>query len=351
MKHFHYYTKQELLEQVKLRKYEAKLGERVLVVNDPNESASDLHLKFEGSASYVCFGIPESIGVMGNHGAKGAENTWFHFVRSFLNLQSTDLCYGENIILAGYFDFSSVSKIIEEHSFSSEERINACRHAVANIIDEEVEELIKAIVMAGKIPIVIGGGHNNAYPIIKGTAKSLNKKSLIPAPFINVINLDACAEYRILEGRHSGNPFRYAMEEGYLKKYAVIGLQESVNPQSMMDDLYSNINNLYFTYDQIFIDEKLNFLQAIAQSFGFVEDGKVAIELDLDVINEPMFGSRNASGITIREARQFVRFSGNYSSVTSFHLCEGNAFNLSADSNQVGNLDSLLVLDFIKSRV
>ena len=351
MKHFHYYTKQELLEQVKLRKYESKLGERVQVVYNKEHSASELHLKFEGPASYVCFGIPESIGVMGNHGGKGAENTWFHFVRSFLNLQSTDIHFGENIILAGYFDFSAVSKIIEEHSFSSEERINACRHAVANIIDDEVEELVKAIVLAGKIPIVIGGGHNNAYPIIKGTAKALHKKSLITAASINAINLDACAEYRILEGRHSGNPFRYAMEEGYLKRYAVIGLQESVNPQSMMDDLYSNINNLYFTYDQIFVEEKLNFLQAIAQSFSFVDDGKIALDLDLDVINESMVGGKLASGITIREARQFVRFSANYSNVTSFHLCEGNAFNLAADSSQIGNLVSLLVLDFIKNRI
>jgi formiminoglutamase len=350
MQHFHYYTKQELLEQVKLRKYEAKLGERVQVVNT-NEQSSDLHVKFDGPASYVCFGIPESIGIMGNYGVKGAENTWFHFVKSFLNLQSTDLCFGENIILAGYFDFSSVSKIIEEHSFSSEERIDACRHAVANIIDEEVEELVKAIVMAGKIPIVIGGGHNNAYPIIKGIAKTLYKKSLIPSAIINSINLDASAEYRILEGRHSGNPFRYAMEEGYLKRYAVVGLQESINPQSMMDDLYSNVNNLFFTYDQIFIEEKLNFLQAIAQSFAFVEDGKIALELDLDVINESIIGGKHASGISILEARQFVRFSANYSNVSSFHLCEGNVFNLSADSSQMGTLVSLLVLDFIKSRV
>jgi len=140
------------------------------------------------------------------------------------------------------------------------------------------------------------------------------------------------------------------MEEGYLKRYAVVGLQESINPQSIMDDLYSNVNNLFFTYDQIFVEEKLNFLQAIAQSFAFVDDGKIALELDLDVINESIIGGKHASGITIREARQFVRFSGNYSNVSSFHLCEGNVFNLSADSGQVGILVSLLVLDFIKSR-
>ena len=350
MTHFHYYTKQELLEQVKLRKYESKLGERVQVANISTETVQELHVRFEGPTKYVCFGIPESIGIMGNHGSKGAENTWFHFVRSFLNLQSTDLCFGDNIILAGYFDFTAVSKIIDEHSFSSEERINACRHAVANIIDEEVEELVKAIVMAGKIPIVIGGGHNNAYPIIKGTSKSLQKMDVIPSASINAINLDAHAEYRILEGRHSGNPFRYAMEEGYLNKYTVVGLQERINPQSMMDDLYSNVKNLYFTYEQIFVEEKLNFLQAIAQSFSFVEEGPIALELDLDVISESSSGGKNTSGVSIREARQFIRFSGNYPNIASFHLCEGNAFNLTADSSQIGNLVSIMVLDFIKSR-
>nr|WP_233167177.1 arginase family protein [Pedobacter sp. ASV2] len=30
--------------------------------------------------------------------------------------------------------------------------------------------IIEKIVAAGKVPIVIGGGHNNAYPIIKGSS-------------------------------------------------------------------------------------------------------------------------------------------------------------------------------------
>jgi len=351
MSHFHFYTKKELLEQVKHRKYESKLGERVIVTNQLVDHADELDKRFDGPAQYVCIGIPESIGVMGNHGTKGAENTWFHFVKSLLNLQSTDHCIGDKIMLAGYFDFSSVAKIIDEHSFNAEERINACRHAVANIIDEEVEEMVKAIIQAGKIPVVIGGGHNNAYPIIKGASKALYKKGLIPNPSINAINLDACAEYRISEGRHSGNPFRYAMEEGFLSKYAVVGLQESLNPQSMMDDLYSNVNNLYFTFEQIFVEEKLNFLQAVSQSFSFVEDRSIALDLDLDVINELSLGGVNTSGLTVREARQFVRYAANYPSVSSFHLSGGNIFNLSADSAQVGNLIAELVLDFIKNRI
>ena len=47
------------------------------------------------------------------------------------------------------------------------------------LIDEEVESLTKAIVASGKIPIAIGRGHNNSYPLIKGTAKGLHQAQRI----------------------------------------------------------------------------------------------------------------------------------------------------------------------------
>jgi len=270
--HFHYYTKQELLSLTRLRKYETKLGEKVKVLANGIESLSD-----HTDATYVCIGIPESIGILGDHGTRGAESTWYHFVPSFLNLQSTYSCPGGEIILAGYFDFNSVATVIEKNHRNTEERINACRHAVANIIDDEVEKLIKEVVAGGKIPVVVGGVHNNAYPIIKASAKALHKKGVIDRPQVNAINLSATADYRIMEGRHSGNPFRYAMEEGYLFRYAVIGLQENVNPQSMMDDLYSNVNIHYHTFEEIFIEERLSFIQSVAQSFSFIDDGHIAL--------------------------------------------------------------------------
>jgi formiminoglutamase len=58
-------------------------------------------------------------------------------------------------------------------------------------------------------PIIIGGGHNNSYGNIKGTA--LQRKP------VNAINFDAHSDFRILEGRHSGNGFSYAYEEAFLK--------------------------------------------------------------------------------------------------------------------------------------
>lgn len=345
MTHFHYYNKQELLELTKIRRYETKMGEKLGILQHGIDSFKD-----HPQAKYVLFGIPECIGILGDHGTRGAEATWFHFVQSFLNLQSTDQCPGDEMILAGYFDFSSVNEIIEDNFMNFEERINACRHAVANIIDEEVESFVKAIVLAGKIPIVIGGGHNNAYPIIKASAKSLYKMEKIKRAAINSMNLAATADFRIMEGRHSGNPFRYAMEEGYLNRYAVIGLQENSNPQSMMDDLYSNINVQYHTYEEIFVEERLNFIQSVAQSYSFIDDDPIALELDLNVIGNISSSNKNPSGISVNDARQYIRFSGNYPNISSLHICEGASSQLHGDSQSLSRLISYLVTDFVRSR-
>jgi formiminoglutamase len=68
-----------------------------------------------------------------------------------------------------------------------------------------------------KNPII--GGHNNSYGNIKGTALAKGKP-------VNAINFDAHSDFRILEGRHSGNGFSYAYEEGFLKKF-YFGLHEN----------------------------------------------------------------------------------------------------------------------------
>ncbi len=165
------------------------------------------------NAKFVIIGIPEDIGVKANYGTGGTDTAWVPFLSSFLNIQSNDFIEGSNILLLGHFDFSEVARLIETNALSYDEKVIAYRHAV-NQLDEAVEPLIKLIVQSNKIPIVIGGGHNNAYPLIKGAAKGLYKSGQIPLASINCINLDAHADFRPLEGRHSGNAFSYAEEDG-----------------------------------------------------------------------------------------------------------------------------------------
>ena len=102
---------------------------------------------------------------------------------------------------------------------------------------------------------------------------------------------------------------------------------------------------------------ELNDVQQFDVDIRFASDaagGELYLENEFGKISKtvtiPSSGGKNTSGVSIREARQFIRFSGNYPNIASFHLCEGNAFNLTADSSQIGNLVSIMVLDFIKSR-
>lgn len=112
----------------------------------------------------------------------------------------------------------------------------------------------------------IGGGHNNAYPLLKGASKGLYKSGQIPLASLNCISLDAYADFRALEGRHSGNAFSYAEEDGYLQKYCVIGIRENHLTQNIWLDVVNNPFIDFITCEDIFIHEKKNFLQAIAHA-------------------------------------------------------------------------------------
>ena len=220
MKHFKFYSKEDILSLTKVRRLETRMGERVKFLKPDSEWPEVLK---ELDAKYVILGIPEDFGVLANYGVGGTETAWLSFLASFLNIQSNDYLTGENTLILGHFDFGDIKFLIENNAYNPEEKINAYRHAL-NIVDEEVENLLKVISSAKKIPIIIGGGHNNAYPIIKGVAKGLYKAEMIPLSQINCINLDAHADYSVAEGRHSGNGFRYAEEDGYLGKYCMVGL-------------------------------------------------------------------------------------------------------------------------------
>src|SRR5258706_7808720 len=175
MKHFIYYSKEDVLSRTRLRKFETRIGERIQCVKVNTDWIEEVK---RSSAKYVLFGIPEDIGIRANHGKRGID-MWFPFLSSFLNIQSNDLLTGENILLLGHFDFSNMSLLIESNAASAEEKIEAYRHAVSTI-DAEVEELVKVITQSKKIPLILGGGHNNAYPAIKGAAKGLHKADVIP---------------------------------------------------------------------------------------------------------------------------------------------------------------------------
>jgi formiminoglutamase len=344
MKHFKFYGKKELISLTNPRRFETKMGERIQTTK-VGEWPNVLE---KSSAKYVLVGIPEDIGVRANLGIGGADTNWYPFLNSFLNIQSNDFCTGEDILLLGHFDFGDIKYLIENNAFNEEEKINAYRHAV-NTIDDEVENLMKAIAVAGKFPIVIGGGHNNAYPILKGVSKGLFKLGELPLPQLNAINLDAHTDYRSMEGRHSGNAFRYAESDGYLGKYSILGLHENYISQNVLAEIQSNPFMQYTSYEDIFLRERKGFMQALGQAVDFTHDSYTGIELDMDCMQNALSSAHTPSGISALLARQYVTYTARHARAAYLHICEGATQLVDGRKDDTtGKLLSYLVSDFVK---
>jgi formiminoglutamase len=346
IQHLKVYNKQDILSLTALRKFETKLGERLQVVQHPESLADSIR---QSPADYILVGIPEDIGVKANLGQGGAGTAWISFLQAFLNIQSNDFLDGNDLLLLGHFDFGDIQYLIDTTAKGEVEKMEAYRHAV-NAIDEEVEHLIKIITEARKIPIVVGGGHNNAYPLLKGAAKGWHKADIIALAQLNCINLDAHADYRPLEGRHSGNAFRYAEEDGYLQKYCVLGVHENYLPQNVWIDMVNNPFIDCITFEDIFVHEKRTFLQSVAHATSFTEDTLTGIELDLDSIQNTLSSAITPVGISPIHARQYISYAAADTRPAYVHICEG-AVRLSDGRSDAatGKLISYLVSDFIKS--
>ena len=344
--HFKFYTKEDILSLTNIRRFETKLGERLQVISNAEELETSLK---NSTAKFVMIGVPEDIGIKANMGIGGTDSAWVPFLHSFFNIKSNDFFDGAEILMLGHFDFSDLEKLIEGNAHDYDEKIAAHRHAV-NAVDDEVEQLIHIITQNKKMPIVIGGGQNNAYPCIKGAAKGWHKAGVIDIAQINAINLDAQADYRPMEGRHNGNAFRYAEEDGYLEKYCVIGLHENYITQNTWMDVVNNPFVDCITYEDIFLHEKRNFIQSVAHATGFTEDSLCGIELDLGSIQYTLSVATNPVGITPNHARQYLNYVASDSKPAYLHICEG-ATHLSDGKQDIstGKLLSYLVSDFVKA--
>ncbi|MBL7696631.1 MAG: formimidoylglutamase [Chitinophagaceae bacterium] len=345
MKYFNVYSRSDVMAYTKMRRFVTRVGECVHVAEDKNNIAQSIE---NSTSPYVLFGIPEDIGIRANMGLGGADTAWEPFLSAFLNIQSNDFFSGDEVLMLGHFDFKEMKMLIEQNAADVEEKSDAYRHAVVTI-DDAVEQLARIITNAGKIPIAIGGGHNNAYPLIKGTSKGLHKLGRIPLAQINCINLDAHTDFRPVEGRHSGNGFRYAEEDGYLLKYFVLGLHENHTPQNVYLDIMNNPFIDFISYEDIFIREKRNFAQALAHAVDFVSDNYTGIELDLDCVENVLSSAITPSGISVLHARQYLSYTSDKCKVAYLHICEGaSQLEDGRRSETTGKLIGYFVTDFIK---
>lgn len=323
MANFRLFSQSDILSYVKKREGETKLGEKITFY--PEEKLTLVGLKGI-RAKYVLLGIPEDIGVRANIGIGGAATAWNAALNSFLNMQQNPFLDGENVLLLGEFD---IDLLIGAD-------IQTLRKAVEQL-DNVVAPIISLIIEAGKIPIIIGGGHNNAYPIIKGLAKAKKQK-------VDVLNIDAHSDLRsTAEGRHSGNGFSTAIENDYLGQYRIFGLHKAYISQSQLDFIHKHqVSTVYF--DDILANE----LSIIQNANLLVKDLKTpfGLEIDMDSIAGMLSSASSSSGFHFDDIRQLVK---NFAQQTSYiHLCEAALQLTDGRTNALtGKSIAYLIADFV----
>lgn len=327
MTSFKIFSQSDILNLVNTRKGETKLGERVACLGE-RKAISTVSLK-RSSAKFVLLGIPEDIGVRANYGIGGADTAWKPALKAFLNLQQNPFLRGEDVLVLGEFEISE----------NSSTDVVVLRNSVKEI-DDLVFPIIQTIVLAGKTPIVVGGGHNNCYPILKGA-------SLAKGGAINVLNIDAHTDLRDPgEGRHSGNGFSTAVMDGFLEQYRIFGLHQNYVGESQLDFIAANGNIKTAYFDDLLSsgEEPASALQTLLNGVKL----PLGLEIDLDSIIGILSSAATPTGFSLNEVRNLILTARK--EFCYLHLCEG-AVQLKDGRSEAttGKAMAYLISDFIKA--
>jgi formiminoglutamase len=274
-----------------------------------------------GAQQFCILGISEAIGPFANYGRTGAEHAFSTFFRHFIawpyQNQAVDII--GNVRFVGVFpeDAAEASHLVEE-------------------LDAFVYDILQSSVSGNQIPIVIGGGHNNALPLMRWAKE--NKK------METVINFDAHTDCRTTNRRHSGNSFSYGLRENTLTNYVAFGIQ-SYGLTSVMNDILSQYNTKLFTYESYLLGafDLMNEVKKAVNS----SKGNLGLEIDMDCIAYMPSSASSPSGFSLDEIRR-VLLSINPREMAYLHLTEAAVFEAS-NERIVGRALAHLCLDFIRS--
>lgn len=335
------FSKEEANQLISAREGETKLGENIII---PHGSLHETLAKFGGK--YVILGVPEDIGPRANMGKKGARNAWPVFLKSFLNIQNNAFIDPNHFLVLGHLSIDDLLNTADQLDANIPAELERLRELVS-IVDERLTRVIKEIVSENKIPIVIGGGHNNAFGIIEGTVagKQKENKSITN---ISVINIDPHADLRVLEKRHSGNAFSYALDKELLNNYHVIGLHENYNSNIILEKFNKHSSNLSYTSFESIIDNNISIEQLVDEAITKMKNDFFGIELDFDSIEQFPSSAKTSSGWSVTEIRKFIRLLAKHKNITYLHLTEAAPESVENDDFLIGKTITFLVSDFVK---
>ncbi|WP_028772791.1 formimidoylglutamase [Shewanella waksmanii] len=338
------FTDTEITTLLSPRAGEQKLGQTLQSFADPISTADQYvaglqHAKNQG-VRFVIIGIGEDIGPRANLGRGGAADAFNATMAQLLNLQSNRFLSGEQLLVAGQLDTTTIAS--ESDLTTTNLRIEVEK------LDELVINAVTPVFEAGLEPIIIGGGHNNAFGLLTAAKQATAKK-------IAAVNLDPHSDFRPREGRHSGNGFSYAAASGALGFYHVLGLHELKNSEQTFAQLEA-FGGSWHSLQSIWVRQELSLNQALDEIVGILKDSQlpVAIELDLDAITNMPSSAATTAGIPLLDALRYVYRLANETGAHYLHLAEGapqcHAAGVDAGYREVGQSVSELIFAYIQGR-
>jgi formiminoglutamase len=316
------------LEKIlKLRHGESKVGEKILLI-------SDIELLKDQEEQFVLLGIPEDIGVRANHGKSGTSKAWRAFLKAYLNTQENQFNSCHNVLILGEIDCHNELEDAKKLD-PNQEDYHVLLSDIVQKIDVKVTQITKEIFKANKTPIIIGGGHNNAYGIIKGFTEHHED-------MINVLNLDAHTDLRHPDYRHSGNGFSYAYKNNLLNKYFVFGLHENYTPSYIFKFIKEKKQIDYYLYDELLHLNPLDKLSKLKAACNFLDE-RFGLEIDCDAIENFNSSAKSPSGFSVGEIRNMIKLLNN-NTLHYIHICEA----IPDDEGQIGKAISYFVSDLLR---
>lgn len=255
----------------------------------------------------VLIGVPQDIGVARNNGRPGAAEAPSAIRASLKKLATSQI---QDVVEQGLLSIVDMGDISTEGK--TLEQIHDVQH-----------DVVKRVVTRGHIPVVLGGGHDCAWPTIRAMESSGKE--------YGVVNIDAHADVRPLQDEtraHSGSPFRQMLsqESSHLLPggFVEFGLQgasvsaahlEYVRDAGMHVVMLDEIRreNIAFIWDRMYAHAALS--------------QRTYVSLDMDAFASayaPGVSAPAADGFTPHEIASCLRSAAASGSLAAFDVVEVN---------------------------
>ena len=338
---FHATDLQSLLN---CRTGETKLGQQFQLLPLEGNQDGDISIALAHAATqgvkFAIIGISEDIGPRANLGRAGSHDAFTASISQLANLQSNRFFSGKQCMIVGQI---TLDQVLNANADTA-----TLRQATAEL-DDQVIAVLTQVFAAGLEPIVIGGGHNNAYGLLTAAKQTFNQP-------MAAVNLDPHSDFRPREGRHSGNGFSYAAANGSLDYYHILGLHELKNSEATLEQL-SLFGASWHSFQQIWVRREISLDQALKDICRELNNTglPVGLELDVDAIAKMPSSASTFAGVPLLDACHYVYRVAKQCDCAYLHLAEAapqcHEAGVTAGYRDVGQGISELIYSYIQGRM